>query len=315
MRHLPGKYTSPDALTGREDQMARTIDYTIAYSDRGQNVDLFKILFGGDGSYYVTAPYHPLDRAIAARVTVNYAKSEGGFSLDEAEELAVVDDVNKRLKVSHHPDGFLQFSGQGIRSGLDEEGKPKGLGVFSWRLHEPTLGPSFILAFSNPVACGRPSAYKKRTIVFHEEDIEHMRNDIDGLLVVGYYLPTRWREFAYRGADGTMWLDLVHPNAQAVKHLRGAFASKDSDISGVIGLEALPHGLAEGKDGQPSFWVSTSTGSLRRNEDGDLLGDTLLCAFPMPDLDDASLPTLALALPAPPYTAPPGTTDLLPPET
>jgi len=295
--------------------MARTIDYTIAYSNGNQNVDLFKILFGGDGSYYVTAPYHPLDRAIAARVTVNYAKTDGGFSLDEAEELAVVDDVDKRLKVSHHPDGFLQFSGQGIRSGLDEHGKPKGMGVFSWRLYEPTLGPSFALAFSDPVACGRPSAYKKRTIVFYEEDIEHMRKSLGGLHVVGYYLPTRWREFVYRGADGAMWLDLVHPNAQAVKHLRVVLASKDSDIPGLIGLEALPHGLTETKDGQPSFFVSTSTGSLRRNENGDLLGDALFCAYPTPDLDDASLPNLAHALPTPPYTAPPGTTDVFPLET
>jgi hypothetical protein len=295
--------------------MARTIDYTIAYSDGSRNVDLCKILFGGDGSYYVTAPYHPLDRAIAARVTVNYAKDGGDFSLDEAEELAVLDDVNKRLKVSHHPDGFLQFSGQGVKSGLDEHGNPKGMGVFSWRLDEPTLGPSFSLAFSDPIACGRPSAYKRRTIVFHEEDIEHMRKGVVGLRVVGYYLPVRWREFAYRGTDGEMWLDLVHPNAQAVKRLRVALASKDSGIPGLIGLEALPHGLTTASDEQPSFFVSTSTGSLRRNENGDLLGDALYCAYPMPDLDDASLPTLAHALPAPPYTAPPGATDVLPTRT
>lgn len=294
--------------------MARNIDYTIAYSNGSQNVDLCKVLFGGDGSYYVTAPYHPLDRAIAARVTVNYAESEGSFTLDEAEEVAVVDDVDKRLKVSHHPDGFLQFSGQGIRSGLDEQGKPKGLGVFSWSLNEPTLGPSFSLAFSDPVACGRPSEYKRRTIVFHEEDIEHMRRGLDGLHIVGYYFPPRWREFAYRGAGGEMWLDLVHPRAQAIKHLRVVLASKDSDIPGLIGFEAVPHGLATADDAQPSFFVSTSTGSLRRNEQGDLLGDALFCAYPLPDLENASFPSLAYALPDPPYTAPPGTTEVLPPE-
>lgn len=228
--------------------------------------------------------------------------------------MAVVDDDDRRLKVSHHPDGFLQFSGQGIRSGRDEEGQPKGIGVFSWRLDRPTLGPSFSWGFSDPVACGRPTATRKRTIIFSEIDIEHLRKDLQRLMLVGYFFPPRWREFVYRGVGGDMWLDLVHPNAQAVKRLRVLLASKDADLPGLIGLEALPHGLDE-VDGQPSFFVSTSTGNLRRDENGDLLGDQLFCGYPMPDINMANLPSLNQPLPAPPYTAPPGTTDVMPPAT
>ncbi len=55
--------------------------------------------------------------------------------------------------------------------------------------------------------------------------------------------------------------------------------------------------------------ATDTTGSLRRNEDGDLLGDLLFCAYPMPDLQGASLPSLNYPLPTPPYTAPPGTTE------
>lgn len=48
--------------------MARTAVYTIAY-DTGDNcVDLCKIVFGSDGSYYITAPYHPANRAIVITV-------------------------------------------------------------------------------------------------------------------------------------------------------------------------------------------------------------------------------------------------------
>src|SRR3954465_8929708 len=94
--------------------VARTVDYTIAYHDGNSAYDLCKVLFGGDGSYYVTAPYHPQDRAVAARVVVNYADRSGLLSLSSATELAVVDDDKQRLKLSHHPDGFLQFSGEGI---------------------------------------------------------------------------------------------------------------------------------------------------------------------------------------------------------
>lgn len=291
--------------------MARSVDYTVAFRDGKNTADLFKILFGGDGSYYITAPYHPLDSAIAARFTVNYADANQEFLLAEAEELAALDDVDKRLKISHHPDGFLQFSGQGVRSGRDENGEPRGLGVFSWPLERPTLGPSFQLAFSDPVACGRPSKNLTRTVVFDNDDLDHIRKGVDGLTIVGYYLPVRWREFIYRGADREHWIDLVHPNAQAVKHLRVVLASKDCSLPGLIGLEALPHGL-DPVDRQPSFFVTTSTGSLRRNDDGELLGDQLFCAYPMPDLASASLPVLNYPLPAPPYTSPPGTQDIIP---
>lgn len=57
-------------------------------------------------------------------------------------EVAVLDDDEQRLKVSHHPDGFLQFSGNEIRSGREATGAPNGIGIVSWPLHQPTLGPS-----------------------------------------------------------------------------------------------------------------------------------------------------------------------------
>jgi hypothetical protein len=41
-------------------RMGPTAGYTVAYGRDGQCFDLCRIIFGGDGSYYVTAPYHPL---------------------------------------------------------------------------------------------------------------------------------------------------------------------------------------------------------------------------------------------------------------
>ena len=112
----------------------------------GRSYKVFKVGFGGDGSYYVTTPYHPLNTAIAAKVQVNYANSQGlGIKqvLEDALEIAVVDDDERRLKLSHHPDGFLQFSGQGILSGRHPSGVAKGLGVRSWKLEHPTLRSVF----------------------------------------------------------------------------------------------------------------------------------------------------------------------------
>jgi hypothetical protein len=291
--------------------MSRSASYTIAYESGGTCVDLCRVLFGGDGSYYVTAPYHPADRALAGVYTVNYAQTESLVSLADGLELGVVDDERKRLKISHHLDGFLQFSGEGIRSGRDANGRPRGIGIMSWPLREPTSGPSFQLAFSDPIQCGRPSRGRVGTISFSERTIEHMRRDLRGLTIVGYYLPARWREFVYRDDNDGYWVDLVHPNNQATKHLRVILAAVDAEYAGLIGLEAMPFGLGRSDD-PPSFILSTSTGNLRRNENGDLLGDQLMCVYPAPDLASAKIVSLNYKLPAPPPSAPAGTTEVMP---
>ena len=299
-------------MTGTTSDVARTVKYTVAYDTGEEILDLCKIFFGGDGSYYITAPDHPADRAIAAKTTVNYAKENDLLSFDQALEVATLDDDERRLKVSHHPDGFLQFSGDGIESGRDASGEPKGIGTLSWPLVEPTFGPSFQLVFSNPRLCGRPSTAGARTIVLPEAEIEHMRRDVEGLTIIGYYFPTPWREFVYRTPEGTWWINLLHPQARAMKPLRVLLASVDSEWAGFIGLEARPHSL-QSATGEPSFFVTTSTGNLRRNEAGDLLGDQLVCVYPPPELERLNLSSLNFQLPEPPYTAPPGTTDIAPP--
>lgn len=174
----------------------------------------------------------------------------------------------------------------------------------SWPLRMPTLGPAFQLGFSDPLACGRPSAGRKRTVVLPESDIERMRKNMVGLSIVGYYFPTPWREFVRRGHDGEWWINLLHPNAQAVKPLRVIMATPYADLSGVIGLEAFPFQMSA-TDDTPAFFVSTATGNLRRDEQGELLGDQLLCVYPQPDLDQAHIPTLNFALPAPAYQVDP----------
>ena len=131
--------------------------------------------------------------------------------------------------------------------------------------------------------------------------------DTVGLVVTGYYFPFRWREFVYRMPDGTLWIPLLHPQAQAVKLLRVLLASMQSDSPGFIGVEARPAGGVFPEDGQ--FLMGSSTGNLRRNEAGDLIGDQLLCMYPHADPNDLHLPSLAYPLPSPEYTAAPGTTE------
>jgi hypothetical protein len=286
--------------------VAKSIDYTIGYSSNQGDFDLCKIILGSDGSYYVTAPYHPHGRALLGLITVNYAKQPRIVTLSRGVELAVLDDDDRRLKLSHHPDGFLQFSGEGIRSGKDPNGKIRGLGTQSWPLHLPTLGPSFALTFSDPSKSGRPTVQKQRTVLFEEDDLELMRPaGMVGLRVVGYYLPLGWREFVQRRAPNHHEIAIVHPNAQAVLNLRVLLGSKESSYPGLIGLQAAPHGL-ELPGSDSGFILGSATGNLRRAPNGDLIGDQLICIYPRPqgDLPLADM-SLNYPLPAPSYTAPP----------
>ncbi len=106
----------PGRLSGQRHQAVlrlgewgRSTSYTIAYDSGSTCVDLCRVLFGGDGSYYVTAPFHPANRALAGIYTVNYAAKADMISLTEGVELATLDDDERRLKIAHHVDGFLQF--------------------------------------------------------------------------------------------------------------------------------------------------------------------------------------------------------------
>ncbi len=283
--------------------MPRTASYTLAYERDGEPVDLCKVIFGGDGSYYVTAPYHAHNRATAAIITVNYAFDEAAVSLSDAVDLAVLEDDDRRLKLSHHPDGFLQFSGEGVRSGRNPDGSPKGMGVVSWPLIQPALGPSFSVSFSDPFKSGRPSRGDAATITLRHAEIEHMSVGQPGLHIVGYYFPAGWREFVYRGPDGGWWMYLVHPQAQAAKPLRMLLASKECDFPGFIGVEARPHEVPD-DEGEGTFFMSSSTGSLRRNAEGQLLGDQLVCMYPRVDVGEATLPTLNYPLSDIPYEVP-----------
>jgi hypothetical protein len=99
---------------------------TIVVSKGGVSYKVCKVWFGADGSFYVTVPYHPARRAVFLKMTADYTTAQGGQWVphDGALEVAILDDDDGRPKLSCHPDGFCQFSGQGIVSGKDESGEP-----------------------------------------------------------------------------------------------------------------------------------------------------------------------------------------------
>jgi hypothetical protein len=148
---------------------------------------------------------------------------------------ADVEDERRALKLSHHPDGFTQFSGSGILSGRDEDGNPKGVGTMSWPLSQPTQGPSFGLTIFNVSQySAAPNEDRPDDIIFTAEDIVPVPG-WTSLHVEGYYLPPLWRRFIQNTHIGKV-VQLAHPS-RAVLTLRIIEAPDDCSIPGLIGLE------------------------------------------------------------------------------
>jgi hypothetical protein len=281
----------------------KSVMHTVWYRKENKCYKVFKVGFGGDGSYFVCAPYHPLNTAILGKLQVNYARRGGlilSEALDQALELATLDDSDQRLKLSHHPDGFLQFSGMGVVSGRTSGGVPKGIGVRSWSLQEPTFGPSFAVIMHRPELMGPEGDPEPGDVVFTSEDLEIMRfpsHDFQDVHIIGHYFPPRFRSFLRPAPDGYR-MNIVNPESHVVLELKVVLASKECDFPGIIGLTAEPHELDVA-----GYLLTSSTGSLRRNRMGELVGHQLVCLYPRPDdFPSGELPSLNYAtLPAPSY--------------
>ncbi len=102
-----------------------------------------KIIPFSDGGVAIMVPYHEANTGWLLKMPVNYGVAGAHLvPIAESTEYSAED----RVKLTYHPSGFVQFSGEKagkIISGLDA-GKPKGLGIMTNPLSSPiSSGPSF----------------------------------------------------------------------------------------------------------------------------------------------------------------------------
>jgi hypothetical protein len=102
-----------------------------------------KIITMADGGYAVLAPYHAAREGWLAKYQVDYRGTESRIvPFGDMTHYTAAD----RVKLSHHWDGFVQFSGESpgkIVSGRDPStGQPRGLGVQSAPIRVPTTSGS-----------------------------------------------------------------------------------------------------------------------------------------------------------------------------
>ncbi len=255
--------------------------YTVTYEKDGTQYKLFKVIFGRDGSYFVTSPYHPHQKAVVAKVTVNYALESAAVPYKEFIDSGSADDDGKRLKLSHHSDGLIQFSGEGIVSGLDSEGNVRGIGVRSWPLTDPVIGPAFAVVVRGVEEFKLTSKSTDQVCNFAQNELTFVPG-ASALSVEGYYFTPLWRRFVRRESDGTKTISIVHP-CGAILKLKVLLAPDDCALPGFIGLEMYSVLVDEPEVGG-DFMLSSSTGNLRRNEEGEVLADGLFCMYPDYDI-------------------------------
>ncbi len=106
---------------------------------------LTKVIGYGNQGFAVLMPYHRAKSGWVGKIPVDYNKI-GRFEVPRDNLVGFT--AEHRVKLSYHPDGFVQFSGevQGkVISGRDPKtGEPKGIGLMTQPLNDPVrTGPSF----------------------------------------------------------------------------------------------------------------------------------------------------------------------------
>lgn len=255
--------------------------YRILWRDNGALSKLFSIIFGKDGSYYVTSPYHPIDTAYVHRMRIRYGKHGEAIEIPRGNivEYGFLKGVQNNLKLAHHPDGFVQFSGRGIKSGKDVNGHPKGLGVQAWPLTSFCEGPAFGMSI---VGMQHFKKYEGRgdgnTIVFDSSHYSH-EVPLTTFVIEGHYFPADCRQFIYRVCTGGLEVTKIHPAGLSMP-LRVVLPDPSCALGGFIGLRMYPHANHIFDDCECGFHLGSSTGNEIIDEEGVNWFEQLYCFYP-----------------------------------
>jgi hypothetical protein len=214
----------------------------------------------------------------------------------ETTDAAILDDDDGRLKFAHHPDGFCQFSGEGIVSGKDADGKIKGIGVFARALRAigPKFGPVFSVVVYGIADFDACEEIGPHDVLFRTDDlappvvapIVSESGDeepapplprVESLWIEGFYFQPVFRRFISREADGSLRMFMPHPTGIIIP-LRVVLAPDACALPGFIGLYACQEMVALGADS--GFSINGPAENYREDAFGRRLGDVIACHYP-----------------------------------
>lgn len=235
-----------------------------------------------DGGYCLISPYHSAKEGWLAKCTIDYRTLPALISLDEMQHFTVSD----RVKLSHHYDGFVQFSGenpQKIKSGINAlTGRPRGLGIWSAPIHDPiTTGSTFgIMVWG--LHGFKPAADPRHSdVLFAASDMyDHhafTEGNHDAYLIQGWIFDQRARA-AIRGSGNDLRLigDFAHfPRGAAGAEAEFRVIPLRSEIIGVKACRIK----VKGKLGSPSgFDIGGPSSPV-----GPFVSERLSARYPNPE--------------------------------
>jgi hypothetical protein len=172
----------------------RPIDICLRDSASNLIRRITKIVPYPDGGFALLSPYHPSKKGLAVRHKTAYGKGVCTIPWSEAIKYSASD----RVKLSLHPDGFTQFSGEKNRrilSGRDPKtGEPRGLGVMANPFNHPVYtGPTFALVIwglgDYPV--WNPPATRS-LLLFEPDEVYFDEPQANGYSIEGFHFPAPW---------------------------------------------------------------------------------------------------------------------------
>ena len=255
--------------------------HTIVVAFNGKYYKICKIIYGKDRSIFITSPYHPSKKAIIIQAKINDADAKTYIKIENAVDVAFFDDDEKRLKLTHHTSGFIQFSGEGIISGIDKNtGKIKGIGINSWPLENPVKDP-FSLTIYGFEHFKQVDKIESDFHVLSVQSYQRTR-DFNALIMLGYCFPSDFRRFVTQREDGHPIINTLHPTG-IVSQLLIAFPPLSCPCQTFIGLEMyFIRGIKNHRT--PSFFMSSSSGKMEFNDKNEKFHEFIFCMYPRQEI-------------------------------
>lgn len=232
-----------------------------------------KIVGYGAQGFAVVTPYHAARTGFVGKMPIDYKKI-GRFAVPRADIIGFTAD--NRVKLSYHPDGFVQFSGEAqgtIISGRDPTtGEPKGVGLMSQPLSSPIRsGPSFaISAWGLHDFAVLPDAECGAAVLFERDDLYFRGttpSEANGIILEVFAFPKRyWAGVRQRGRDYVLTL--------AFKDFEASRAAIDLKVIDIPGQDVMLASFASNARvlfPSDSGWVLNGPGSVAPDGKGHVL--------------------------------------------
>jgi hypothetical protein len=219
-------------------------------------------------------PFHKSGKAYLYKTTVNYDVGfEQSVSWSDFLETGLVEE--ERIKLSHHPDGFVQFSGPGVFSGRNEDATIRGMGVMSQPLNRIFDGPAFAYGIQDVADLSTIDKVNSNSFILDLDEYFSIDNTKSVTVEAHYFVPM-WRRFIRYDHLSRPVIRINHP-CGAILEMRVFCASLDCDIAGFLGFEVYRYHLDLPQNG---YSFGGPSGNMRLNADNQRLGDTLNCIYP-----------------------------------